>query len=197
MTFQRIVALASGTGSLFKALALSKDSTGGEVVALVSDADIPAVAIAYELGIPVYVVPMHADRSVWDTRMTNLLTSLNPDLIVSAGFMRILGPKVVERFEGKIINCHPALLLDFPGAHAVQDALNAGVATTGGTVHYIDAGVDTGPVIAQVEVAIMPNDTESTLHERIKIRERALLVDVVRDILAGKIRYEGGEVIKV
>ena len=193
MTLQRIVVLASGTGSLFKALALSKDSTGGEVVALIADSDVPAVTVAHELGIPVYVVPMHSDRSVWDARLANLLGTLEPDIIVSAGFMRILGPKVIERFEGLIINSHPALLPEFPGAHAVKDALDAGVNKTGGTVHYIDSGVDTGPIIAQVEVTVLPTDTEATLHERIKIRERALLVDVVRDILSGKVQYQGGD----
>jgi phosphoribosylglycinamide formyltransferase-1 len=113
------------------------------------------------------------------------VTAFNPDLVVSAGFMRILGPAFLARFEGKTINTHPALLPAFPGAHAVRDALAAGATETGTTVHLVDAGVDTGPVLAQRKVQVNPDDDEATLHERIKVEERALLVEVINAIAKG------------
>jgi formyltetrahydrofolate-dependent phosphoribosylglycinamide formyltransferase len=125
-----------------------------------------------------------ANREAWDAAIVDLLRGYAPDLIVSAGFMRILGPRVVQAFPGTMINTHPALLPNFPGAHAVRDALAAGVLETGCTVHVIDEGVDTGDVIAQRVVPILDTDDEVTLHERIKVAERSLLVRTVAELLA-------------
>jgi phosphoribosylglycinamide formyltransferase-1 len=129
--------------------------------------------------LPTFVVPVDgfADRTQWDVALGEAIAAHQPDLVVSAGFMKLFGPSVLEAFS--IVNTHPALLPSFPGAHAVRDALAYGVTVTGCTVHFVDAGVDTGPVIAQRAVAIEPADDEATLHERIKSVERDLLVDVV------------------
>ncbi|MBB1028738.1 phosphoribosylglycinamide formyltransferase, partial [Dietzia sp. DQ11-38-2] len=116
------------------------------------------------------------------------------DWIVSAGFMRILGEAFLGEFTGRVLNSHPALLPSFPGAHAVRDALAYGVAVTGCTVHLVDAGVDTGPVIAQRAVDVFSEDTESSLHERIKIVERELLVDVLESAARGRLHIEGRKV---
>ncbi len=139
------------------------------------------------LGIPVTVVPLLEDRIKWDQNLATELSRLKPSLIVSAGFMKILGPVVLRFHQGKIINTHPALLPDFPGAHAVRDALAAGVSQTGATIHFVDKGVDTGEVIGQVKVKVEPGDTEVSLHERIKQAERELLVATVSDIANGKV----------
>jgi len=187
--------LASGTGSLFKALVQSQDSLGVDIVALIVDAPVPATDIAQASGIPSYLVEVGSNRTEWDFQIREILDELQPDLIISAGFMRVLGPQVLAGFEGRIINTHPALLPAFPGAHAVRDALAAGVQETGATVHYVDAGVDTGPVIAQTVVSIDPDDDEESLHERIKSAERVMIIDVVRDILTGKVRYDNGRVV--
>ena len=130
---------------------------------------------------------MSVDRIAWDQSLATELRRLNPELIVSAGFMKILGQEVLASYMGRIINTHPALLPLFPGAHAVRDALQAGVLETGATVHFVDAGIDTGQVILQQQVTVEPDDTETLLHERIKVVEREILVRVVRDIANGKI----------
>ena len=132
-------------------------------------------------GIAVDVLAMKADRNQWNQEIFQLADRRAPDLIVSAGFMRILSAEFVERF--KVINTHPALLPKYPGAHAVRDALAAGEVTTGTTVHWVDAGVDTGEIIAQQVVEIAADDTEASLHERIKIAERLLIVEVLRELL--------------
>lgn len=180
----RVVVLASGTGSLFSALLAARDGTY-EVVALVTDnPDAHAIAIAEDAGIDVRVVaPANfADREEWNLALAAAIEECRPGLVVSAGFMRILGAPVLEAFPDRIINTHPALLPHFPGAHAVRDALAAGATETGSTVHVVDAGVDTGPVIVQQAVAVAATDDEASLHERIKVVERRLLVDVVRRI---------------
>jgi phosphoribosylglycinamide formyltransferase-1 len=125
---------------------------------------------------------MSSDRKSWDEELFLIVQSLNPTLVVSAGFMRILAPEFVSTF--KVINSHPALLPNFPGAHAVRDALAAKVAVTGATIHWVDAGMDTGKVIAQREVPVLEDDTEALLHERIKIVERGLIVATISDLLA-------------
>jgi len=130
---------------------------------------------------------MTVDRIAWDQFLATELRSLQPELIVSAGFMKILGREVLASYMGRIINTHPALLPLFPGAHAVRDALQAGVSETGATVHFVDAGIDTGQIIMQQQVMVEPDDTEALLHERIKVVEREILVRVVRDIANGKI----------
>lgn len=183
----RVVVLASGTGTLFTALAKQADQIGIQIVGLVTDAEVPACDRARELGIPVSIVPLLEDRVKWDQNLATEISRLKPSLIVSAGFMKILGPVVLRFYQGKIINTHPALLPSFPGAHAVRDALAAGVSETGSTIHFVDKGVDTGEVIAQARVKVEPSDTEESLHERIKEIERELLVATVSDIAQGKV----------
>ena len=124
---------------------------------------------------------MLADRTEWDRELETLIAALKPDLVVSAGFMRILSERITSRF--RIINSHPALLPLFPGAHAVRDALAAGATETGTTIHWVDAGVDTGQVIAQERVEILAGDTQESLHERIKIVERGLIVATIAALL--------------
>ena len=121
---------------------------------------------AHKAHIETFTIPMLPDRTEWDRELETLIAALKPDLVVSAGFMRILSERITSRF--KIINSHPALLPLYPGAHAVRDALAAGASETGTTIHWVDAGVDTGQVIAQERVEIHPEDTEESLHERIK-----------------------------
>jgi phosphoribosylglycinamide formyltransferase-1 len=124
---------------------------------------------------------MLPDRTEWNRELETLIAALKPDLVVSAGFMRILSQRITDKF--KIINSHPALLPLFPGAHAVRDALAAGATETGTTIHWVDAGVDTGQVIAQERVEILPGDSEESLHERIKIVERGLIVATIAELL--------------
>ena len=176
---KRILLLASGTGSLAAAIlaAHKEGSIDAEFIGLISDKDSPALKVASENGIPAFHLAMLPDRAEWDKQIHALATELHPDLIVSVGFMRILAPRFVADF--KVINTHPSLLPLFPGAHAVRDALAAGVSVTGTSVHWVDAGLDTGPVILQREVAILSTDDEERLHERIKIVERALIVEVL------------------
>ena len=183
----RVVVLASGTGTLFTKLANSANDIGIQIVGLVTDAEVPACERARELNIPVTIVPLLEDRVKWDQNLATEISRLKPSLIVSAGFMKILGPVVLRFHQGKIINTHPALLPAFPGGHAVRDALAAGVLETGATIHFIDKGVDTGEVIAQSVVKVEPGDTEEVLHERIKRIERDLLVATVSDIVQGKV----------
>jgi phosphoribosylglycinamide formyltransferase-1 len=180
-----VVVLASGTGSL---LATLIDAATGDyparIVAVGADRDCPAVHIAGAASLPTFTVRLadHPDRAAWDTAITAAAAAHSPDLVVSAGFMKILGPQFLSRFDGRIVNTHPALLPAFPGAHGVADALAYGVKLTGCTVHLVDAGTDTGPVLAQQAVPVLDGDDEETLHERIKVTERRLLVDVVAAI---------------
>jgi phosphoribosylglycinamide formyltransferase 1 len=168
-------------------LAASKSPAyGGRVVAVISDTPAAAgLTIARDAGVPVEVLQLHSfeSREEWNRALSGAVEAYTPDLIVLAGFMKILGEETVSRFRAKIINTHPALLPSFPGAHAVRDALAHGVKVTGCTVHFVDAGVDTGPIIAQSPVMIAENDTEETLHERIKVVERELVVDTVRALV--------------
>ena len=147
--------------------------------------DAGALVRAANRGVAIFTVDPASfpARTDWDSAILDAVAEYDPDLVVSAGFMRILAPEFVAEFSGRIINTHPALLPSFPGAHAVRDALAAGVTETGCTVHYLDDGVDTGPIIAQVPVAIMPGDDESTLHERIKVAERTLLISVITELI--------------
>jgi formyltetrahydrofolate-dependent phosphoribosylglycinamide formyltransferase len=183
----RIAVLLSGTGSLCAALLAATDDPGypAAVVAVGSDRDAAGLEHARRRGLPTFVcaVPDHRDRAAWDRALAAELAAFEPDIVVSAGFMKIVGPAVLEAFGGRLINTHPALLPSFPGAHAVRDALAAGVPVTGATVHLVDAGVDTGPVLAQREVAVLPGDDEARLHERIKDVERELLVQTVAQLM--------------
>jgi phosphoribosylglycinamide formyltransferase-1 len=152
-----------------------------EIIALVSDKESGALKRAAESGIKTKFLPMIADRALWDDELYSYVENLNPDLVISVGFMRILAPDFVAKFA--TINTHPALLPNFPGAHAVRDALASGATTSGSTVHWVDAGIDTGAVIAQKVVAVESGDNEETLHERIKIVERALIVETIQSFV--------------
>lgn len=175
--------LASGTGSLLSSLldAANADDYPATVVAVVVDRVCTAQEHAETAGIPSVRVALrdHDNRELWDRALTDTVAAHEPDLVVTAGFMKILGPAFIERFGGRIINTHPALLPSFPGAHAVPDALAHGVKVTGSTVHLVDAGVDTGPILAQEPVPVLEDDDEASLHERIKVVERRLLAEVV------------------
>ena len=173
----RVVVLVSGTGSLMEAIVGHQDDSY-EVIKVIADVDCPAIGKAQSANIPTEVVSLGSDRGEWNTRLAEAVGQ--PDLIVSAGFMRILGEGFLGRFEGRTINTHPALLPSFKGAHGVRDALEFGVKITGSTVHFVDAGVDTGKIIAQQPVAVRAEDDEESLHERIKIVERELIVTVLR-----------------
>ena len=177
---KRIVILASGSGTL--AQAIFDAHLDADIVAVISDQkDAAVLDRARTARIETFTIPMLSDRTEWDRELETLIAALKPDLVVSAGFMRILSERITSRF--KIINSHPALLPLFPGAHAVRDALAAGATETGTTIHWVDAGVDTGKVIAQERVEILPADTQESLHERIKIVERGLIVATIASLL--------------
>lgn len=184
---KRIVILASGSGTLTQAIfdAIDAKTLDCEVSALICDREAAPVIIRAETHrVPVHLHPIISDRQQWNKNLSARLTSLDADLIVSAGFMRILDPLITSNFP--IINSHPSLLPLFPGAHAVRDALAAGVSKTGTTVHWVDAGVDTGEIIAQEALEITPGESEDSLHERIKILERSLIVATIGLILSRK-----------
>ena len=174
---KRIVILASGQGSLAQAI-FDASELEIQVVAVVCDrADAQVLERAKKASINPAVVELTGDRQVWNKQLFDQVDLYKPDLVVSAGFMRVLSPDFVNHFP--TINSHPALLPEFPGAHAVRDALAAGVSVTGTTIHWVDDGVDTGPIITQMEVPVLPEDTEATLHERIKKVERGLIVATI------------------
>ncbi len=177
-----VVVLVSGSGTNLQALldASADPAYGARVVAVGADRDdIEGLRRAERSGVPTFVarVADYPSRVDWDAALAGELAAYDPDLVVCAGFMKILGPAVLAAHT--VVNTHPALLPSFPGAHAVRDALAHGVRVTGCTCHYVDAGVDTGPIIDQRVVRVEDGDTEDTLHERIKVLERAMLVDVV------------------
>ncbi len=174
---KKILLLASGAGSLAQALFDSPLPDRADFVGLISDKDSLALERARLADVPAFHLPMLEDRSEWDKQLFSLALTLAPDIVVSVGFMRILSPDFVHHF--KVMNTHPALLPAFPGAHAVSDALKAGVTETGTTVHWVDEGIDTGPIISQRIVLVEPFDTEDSLHERIKIAERNLIVETL------------------
>jgi phosphoribosylglycinamide formyltransferase-1 len=185
----RIVVLVSGTGSNLQAVidAVKAGELDVEIAAV--GADRPGtygVERSAAAGIDTFVVDFkaYADRAEWNAALADAVASYRPDVVVSSGFMRIVSPEFIDAFDGKYINTHPALLPAFPGAHGVRDAMAYGVKVTGCTVHWADAGVDTGPIIAQEAVAIKDDDTEETLHERIKLVERRLLVSTLASLAA-------------
>jgi len=190
----RLVVLASGTGSLLASLL---DAATGDyparVVAVGVDRDCRAVEIAAAASLPTFTVQLadHPDRAAWDEALTAAVAAHAPDLVVSAGFMKILGPQFLTQFCGRTINTHPTLLPAFPGAHGVAEALAYGVKVTGCTVHLVDAGTDTGPILAQQPIQVLDDDDEQTLHERIKVTERRLLVDVVAAVATGGVTWNG------
>jgi phosphoribosylglycinamide formyltransferase 1 len=190
----RLVVLASGTGSLLASLL--EAATGdypARVVAVGVDRDCRAVEIGTEASLPTFTVRLadYPDRAAWDAALTAAVAAHAPDLIVSAGFMKILGPQFLTQFCGRTLNTHPALLPAFPGAHGVAEALAYGVKVTGCTVHLVDAGTDTGPILAQQPIPVLDDDDEQTLHERIKVTERRLLVDVVAAVATGGVTWNG------
>ncbi len=190
----RLVVLASGTGSLLASLlSAAVGDYPARVVAVGTDRPCAALDIAADAAIPAFTVALadHRDRRAWDVAVSEATAAHNPDLVVSAGFMKILGPEFLSRFPGRVLNTHPALLPAFPGAHAVRDALAYGVRVTGCTVHLVDAGTDTGPIVAQQAVPVLDGDDESTLHERIKVIERKLLVDVVAAVATRGVTWTG------
>lgn len=188
----RVVVLVSGSGTLLQSLldAQSAGSLDAEIVAVGSDQpDCEGLRRAHRAGVTTFVVPMttllprgSAQRDAWDGEFADAVGDYSPDLVVLAGFMKLLGAPFMSRFAGKVINTHPAMLPAFPGAHAVRDALAAGATTTGSSIFWVDDGVDTGSLIVQEPVAIHPGDDEATLHERIKVTERRLLVATVNDL---------------
>lgn len=186
-----VVVLVSGSGTLLQSLI---DACADPAWSAAHDVRIVAVGAdrdsAYGLeraraaGLPTVVVPLRKgdDRAAWDRRLTEAVAAYDPDLVLSAGFMKLVGPAFLGRFAGRMINTHPALLPSFPGTHGVRDALAYGVKVTGASIFYVDDGVDTGAIIAQAAVPVLPDDTEDSLHERIKVEERRLLLETVADL---------------
>ncbi|MGW2564434.1 phosphoribosylglycinamide formyltransferase [Streptomyces sp. NPDC001514] len=202
MAAARLVVLVSGSGTnlqaLLDAIHEDPDGFGAEIVAVGADRDgIAGLERATRAGIPTFVrkVKDYATREEWDRALTEATAAYEPDLVVSAGFMKIVGKDFLARFGGRFVNTHPALLPSFAGAHGVRDALAYGVKVTGCTVHFVDDGVDTGPIIAQGVVHVRDEDDEAALHERIKEVERQLLVDVVGRLARNGYRIEGRKVV--
>lgn len=184
----RIVVLASGSGTLLQALidADHEERLLGRIVAVGSDQpQALALSRAKEHQIPSFCLPYEkgSDREEWDAQLTNLVASHQPDLVVSAGFMRLFGKHFLAQFQGKIINSHPSLLPAFPGIHAPRDALAAGVKISGATVFLVDEGMDTGKILAQAAVEVSEFDTIEELHERIKVVERSILVETINKFI--------------
>ena len=180
----RLVVLVSGAGTNLQALldACTDPGYGAQVVAVGADrAGVAALDRAERAGVPTFVhqVGDYLDRADWDRALTASCAAARPDLIVLAGFMKLVGKDFLAAFGGRVINTHPALLPAFPGMHGVRDALAHGVKLTGCTVFLVDADTDTGPVLAQAAVPVLDDDDEATLHERVKVTERRLLVETV------------------
>jgi phosphoribosylglycinamide formyltransferase-1 len=180
----RLVVLVSGEGTNLQALidACADPGYGARVVAVGSDRDrITALARAARAGLPAFTVRLgdYPTREDWDAALSKACAAHAPDLIVLAGFMKLVGKPFLDVFGGRCVNTHPALLPSFPGPHAVREALAHGVKVTGCTVLLVDDGVDSGPIVAQAPVPVRDGDDEATLHERIKVTERALLVGTV------------------
>jgi phosphoribosylglycinamide formyltransferase 1 len=195
----RVVVLVSGSGTLLQALLDAAEEPGFPAAVVAVGADrggITGLARAARAGVPTFVEPLraHPDRASWDAALTAAVVAHRPDLVVSAGFMKILGPGFVAGIGCPMVNTHPALLPAFPGAHPVADTLAYGVKVTGATVHLVDDGVDTGPVLAQAPVDVRPGDSVDELHERIKTEERRLLVGTVAALARRGATVSGREV---
>jgi phosphoribosylglycinamide formyltransferase 1 len=194
----RVVVLLSGTGSLCAALLDAADDPAYPATVVAVGADREAAGLGHarsrEISTFTCAVADHADRAAWDSALAAEIGRFEPDLVVSAGFMKIVGPAVLDAFGGRLVNTHPALLPAFPGVRPVADALGYGVKVTGATVHLVDDGVDTGPVLAQRAVEVCPGDTVESLHERIKIEERRLLVSTVAALARSGATVTGREV---
>jgi phosphoribosylglycinamide formyltransferase 1 len=190
----RLVVLVSGAGTNLQALidASQDPQYGAAIVAVGADRDgIAGLDRAKDANIPTFTLKVSdfATRDAWDEELARACAAYEPDLIVCAGFMKLVGKSFLAQFSGRCLNTHPALLPSFPGMHGVRDALNYGVKVSGCTVFIVDEGVDAGPVLAQAAVPVQDDDDEATLHERIKVVERALLVDTV-----GRMAREGWSV---
>ena len=195
----RLVVLLSGTGTLLQALldACADPAYGAQVVAVGSDRpDVAGLDRAERAGVSTFVHPLvdRSARAAWDAGLTEQVAAHAPDLVISAGFMKLLGPHFLDRFGGRTINTHPALLPSFPGTHGPRDALAYGVKLTGATVFLVDAGVDTGVILDQAAVRVAEDDTVATLHERIKTVERDLLVAVTHRLVTQPWRVTGRRV---
>jgi phosphoribosylglycinamide formyltransferase-1 len=180
----RLVVLVSGEGTNLQALidAARDPGYGATVVAVGADrTGIKAIARAEQRNIPTFSVRVgdYESRLEWDAALASACAAFEPDLIISAGFMKLVGGPFLAAFGGRFINTHPALLPSFPGMHGARDALAYGVKVTGATLFIVDEGVDAGPIVAQASVPVHDDDDENTLHERIKVAERALLADTV------------------
>ncbi|MFT4229742.1 MAG: phosphoribosylglycinamide formyltransferase [Microbacterium sp.] len=186
-----VAVLISGGGSNLRALleATTDPEFPARVVVVGADREADGLVHAEEFGIPSFTVPYtrFATREQWGAELVAQLDVWRPDLVVLSGLMRLLPPTVVARFAPRIVNTHPAYLPEFPGAHGVRDALAAGATQTGASVIVVDEGVDSGPIIAQERVPVLPGDDEHSLHERIKPVERRLLIDVVRRVATGEL----------
>jgi phosphoribosylglycinamide formyltransferase-1 len=195
----RIAVLVSGTGSNMVALidACAEGRVPGSVVLVAADRPCKGVETARERGVETTVVApsSYASRDEWSAALRDIVGASQPDLVVSAGFMRILAPVFVDAFSGRLINLHPSLLPAFPGAHGVRDALEYGVKVTGSTVHFVDHEVDHGPILLQEPVPVEPGDTEESLHERIKAVEHRLLPAACRLVLEQRVRLERGRTV--
>ena len=183
---QKLVVLISGGGSNLRALLEAAEDAEfpARVVAIGADRQADGLVLGEEFGIPTFSVPFTAypDRESWGAALIEEVRRWEPDLVVLSGLMRLVPPAVVDAFSPHLINTHPAYLPEFPGAHAVRDALAAGVDQTGASLIVVDNSVDGGPIIAQERIPVLPGDTESTLHDRIKPVERRLLIEAVLDI---------------
>ena len=190
----KLVVLISGGGSNLRSLLDAADDAEfpARVVAIGADRDADGLLHAEERGIPSFTVPFSSfdDRDAWGDELLAQVKSWQPDLVILSGFMRLLPIRFVNAFAPRMINTHPAFLPEFPGAHGVRDALAAGVTQTGASVIVVDNGVDSGPIIAQERVPVHRGDTEHSLHDRIKLVERRLLVGCVLDIANGVIDLE-------
>ena len=187
----RLVVLVSGSGTNLQALldAAADPAYGADVVAVGADRDgIEGLARAERAGLPTFVhrVKDFEDRAEWDRALTGSVAEHRPDLVISAGFMKLVGPDFLVAFGGRFVNTHPALSPAFPGMHGPADALAHGVKVTGCTLFFVDEGVDTGPIVAQSAVEVADDDTVASLHERIKVAERTMLVDTI-----GRMAREG------
>ncbi|MCU1444149.1 MAG: Phosphoribosylglycinamide formyltransferase [Cryobacterium sp.] len=189
-----LVVLISGGGSNLRALLEASEDAEfpARVVAIGADRDADGLELGEEFGIPTFTVPYssHKDREAWGDELLQQIEQWQPDLVVLSGLMRLLPPRVVEALSPNLINTHPAYLPEFPGAHGVRDAFAAGVTQTGATLIVVNNGVDAGPIIAQERVPVLPEDTEGSLHERIKTVERRLLVQAVLDIANGHVNLK-------
>lgn len=187
----RVVVLISGGGSNLRALleASAHADYPAHVVAVGADREADGLTHAEAFGVPTFTVPFTSfgSREEWGAELLTTIREWEPDLVVLSGLMRLLPASVVDALAPNLINTHPAFLPEFPGAHGVRDALVAGVEQTGASVIVVDAGVDSGPILAQERIPVLPGDTEHSLHERIKPVERRLLIDVVRGVAAGEI----------